>query len=369
MDAITSGCSDADLLARYLVREGATLKPEHLAAVAKAQAGAAAGTLSDQAKSDFYLAYSELAKLAAPVTAESLCACSDDCATNWKRWWWSAPRPVSLAERAVLKHHTWAAIALGTLLVVQVYWLVGSTLLSGLQDVSSPKPPATSAPQSQATPATNAQPRPTSSATKAGDDTDTDQYKAEMAKGVEQSRVNTHVWLLSVWSSVWKWFPDLYRPGPPKKDPAANPNDSAPPPENAGAKSNRQWELVIGTRFVLDILQTYVLPLLYGWVGAMAFVVRSLIAAIKNRTFRVELNVEYRLRVYLGLLAGLMIGWFLKPKAGSAQFGVADLAPAAIAFLAGYSVEILFSTMDRLVSGFVTAFGGSSIETPQKPKS
>jgi hypothetical protein len=373
MDTITSGCNDADSLAGYLIREGATLKPETLAAVAKAQAEAAAGKLSDQTKIDFYLAYSELAKLAAPVTAESLRACSEDCATDWKRWWWSDPKPVPLSERAVLKHHTWAAIALGTLLVVQVYWLIGSTLLSGLQDVSPPKPPPASTPHNQASPtpapAASGQSMPTPSATKTAEDTEMDQEKAEMAKGAEQSRVSTHVWFLSVWSSVWRWLPDLYRPGPPKKEPTANSADSAPPPETGGTKSNRQWELVIGTRFVLDILQTYVLPLLYGWVGSMAFVVRSLIAAIKNRTFRVELNTEYRLRVYLGLLAGLMIGWFLKPKAGSAQFGVADLTPAAIAFLAGYSVEILFSTMDRLVSGFVTAFGGSSIETPQKTRS
>ena len=100
----------------------------------------------------------------------------------------------------------------------------------------------------------------------------------------------------------------------------------------------------------------------------MAFVLRSLIVTVKKKSFRVELNVEYRLRVYLGLLAGLVIGWFLSSKGDARQVGVADLTPAAVSFLAGYSVEILFSTMDRIVSGFVSAFGGSTVDTPQTPR-
>ena len=137
---------------------------------------------------------------------------------------------------------------------------------------------------------------------------------------------------------------------------------------NKDLSGNHFWELYIGTKFVLQILQTYLLPLLYGWVGAMAFVLRSLIVTVKNRSFRVEVNVEYRLRVYLGLLAGLVIGWFLSSKGTGGQPAMADLTPAALSFVAGYSVEILFSTMDRIVSGFVAAFGGSTIETPQKTR-
>ncbi|MEY2584219.1 MAG: hypothetical protein QOD80_245, partial [Verrucomicrobiota bacterium] len=52
-------------------------------------------------------------------------------------------------------------------------------------------------------------------------------------------------------------------------------------------------------------------------------------------------------------------------KGSSGQFSVADLTPAAVSFLAGYSVEILFSTMDRIVAGFVAAVGGSTVQTPQ----
>ena len=335
--SLTPSCSDADLLVTYLMREGVTIKPEILAAIEQGQAADPTHSPAPDAKTNFLAAYSELAKLAAPVSAESLRASSDECGTLWKRWPWSIPRKVSQAERAVLRHHAWASIALALLLVVQIYWLIGATLISGIkrQDVhSGPDQPAATAQSS-----------PVPSSTKTEEAIPADPVE-------EQTREDTHVWLLSCWGIFWHWIPALYRHWFP----------------DTKLISNHFWELYIGTKFVLQILQTYVLPLLYGWVGAMAFVLRSLIVTVKKKSFRVELNVEYRLRVYLGLLAGLVIGWFLSSKGDARQVGVADLTPAAVSFLAGYSVEIMFSTMDRIVSGFVTAFGGSTVDTPQTPR-
>lgn len=335
--SLAPACSDAELLVTYLMREGIAIKPETLKAIEQGQATDPAHPLAADAKTNFFAAYSELAKLAAPVSAESLRACSDDCGTPWKRWPWSVPRRISQAERAVLRHHAWASLALALLLVVQIYWLIGATLISGVkrQDVHpAPDQPAAT---------TQASPTPAPTRT---------EEAAPVDPVEEQTRADTHLWLLSCWGMFWRWIPVLYRHFFP----------------DSNIQSNPGWELYIGTKFVLQILQTYVLPLLYGWVGAMAFVLRSLIVAVKKKTFRVELNVEYRLRVYLGLLAGLVIGWFLSSKGDAKQFGVADLTPAAVSFLAGYSVEIMFSTMDRIVSGFVTAFGGSTVDTPQTPK-
>ena len=335
--SLAPACSDAELLLAYLMQEGVTIKPETLAAIQQGQALDPTAPLTADTKTNFFAAYSELAKLAAPVSAESLRACSDDCGTPWKRWPWSIPRRISQAERAVLRHHTWASLALALLLIVQIYWLIGATLVSGIkrQDVHAPDQPA-------ATSQASAAPAPTNS------------EQAVPSDPVEEkTRENTHVWLLSCWGIFWRWIPVAYR--------HFFPDDKV--------TSNHFWELYIGTKFVLQILQTYVLPLLYGWVGAMAFVLRSLIVTVKKKSFRVELNVEYRLRVYLGLLAGLVIGWFLSSKGDARQVGVADLTPAAVSFLAGYSVEIMFATMDRIVSGFVTAFGGSTVETPQRPSS
>jgi len=98
------------------------------------------------------------------------------------------------------------------------------------------------------------------------------------------------------------------------------------------------------TRYVLHVLQRYILPLLYGLLGATAYVLRSLIDDIQNETYTGKSGTRYWVRTFLGALAGLMIG--IIPK------GTGDLStlpPMAISFLAGYNVEILFALMDRFI--------------------
>jgi uncharacterized membrane protein len=72
---------------------------------------------------------------------------------------------------------------------------------------------------------------------------------------------------------------------------------------------------------------------------------------INARTYREDSDTSYNLRIYLGILAGLAIGWFLSPNAKGGEGGVLQ---ALLAFLAGYSVELLFSAMDRLLDAFST---------------
>ncbi|PCI29520.1 MAG: hypothetical protein COB67_03960 [SAR324 cluster bacterium] len=108
---------------------------------------------------------------------------------------------------------------------------------------------------------------------------------------------------------------------------------------------NKLFLTGLTAEFVLLTLQQYLLPLLYGLLGAGTFVLRSLTDEVKNLTFCHESDIKYRLRLPLGALSGMTIGWFLTPE--DVSFG-GSAAPMALAFLAGYNVEILFSLMDKL---------------------
>jgi hypothetical protein len=98
---------------------------------------------------------------------------------------------------------------------------------------------------------------------------------------------------------------------------------------------------------ILNVLQSYILPLLYGLLGAFIFVLRDLLREIKSLTFTYDDEIRYRLRLPLGSLAGMIVGWFLKPE--EAGLG-ASLSPMALAFLMGYHVEILFAMMDKAIA-------------------
>jgi hypothetical protein len=109
------------------------------------------------------------------------------------------------------------------------------------------------------------------------------------------------------------------------------------------------------SRLEVEILNIYVLPLLYGFLGACTFVLRSLSLEVKAEIYSRRSDIRFYLRMLLGSIAGLSAAWFLASAgADSAEHKtVALLSPLALAFLAGYGVEIVFATMDRLIGAFV----------------
>jgi hypothetical protein len=120
-------------------------------------------------------------------------------------------------------------------------------------------------------------------------------------------------------------------------------------PDNPVPASLVLWEdsVVAQSKYFNDLLQQLILPPLYGCVGAMAFVLRNLSRLAKDRRYQKEYDTEWDLRIILGILAGLAIGWFFKPS-GANLTGINLASPYALAFVAGYSVDLLFTAMDRI---------------------
>jgi chemotaxis protein histidine kinase CheA len=110
-------------------------------------------------------------------------------------------------------------------------------------------------------------------------------------------------------------------------------------------ETSRQAQLA--TQFVLAILQSYLLPLLYGILGAGTFVLRSLSKEIEDETFSDEKGTKHLLRVSLGALAGILVGWFSFLIPNETTTFVGSISPFAIAFLVGYNIELFFALMDR----------------------
>ena len=110
-------------------------------------------------------------------------------------------------------------------------------------------------------------------------------------------------------------------------------------------EASRQAQLA--AQFVLAILQSYLLPLFYGILGAGTFVLRSLSKEIEEETFSEDKGTQHLLRVSLGALAGILVGWFSFLIPSETTTFVGSISPLAIAFLVGYNIEVFFSLMDR----------------------
>jgi hypothetical protein len=100
-------------------------------------------------------------------------------------------------------------------------------------------------------------------------------------------------------------------------------------------------------------LSGYILPFLYGALGAFAFLLRKLSDPVARLTYAHDTRVSYTLRLHVGALAGLAVGWFINSNSGNSGFGA--LSPLALAFAAGYASDLLFTALDKVVAAFSPA--------------
>ena len=103
---------------------------------------------------------------------------------------------------------------------------------------------------------------------------------------------------------------------------------------------------------IVGVLGAYILPILFGTIGAVAYVIRTISEQINTTTFSTNSPTRHIMRAALGGMAGLVVGLFgdLSSKL--------SLSPLAIAFLAGYGVEAVFSMFDGLIAKFKAAKTG-----------
>lgn len=119
------------------------------------------------------------------------------------------------------------------------------------------------------------------------------------------------------------------------------------------AQPGEQLKLVQveAARTVASRLNDVYLPLLLGWLGAHAFILRSMSKAITERSFASGSAFNHIVRTGLGALAGLASTWLLSSQAvGGTQW--ANLPVWALGFVAGYGIELVFAFMDRIIGAF-----------------
>jgi hypothetical protein len=99
------------------------------------------------------------------------------------------------------------------------------------------------------------------------------------------------------------------------------------------------------------ILGIYILPLLYGLIGGLTYVLRELRSDVRKYTLDKESTIKYILRIILGAVAGLSVGlfWGDIENAQVVGFTSISLSPMLLAFLAGYCVEHVLGFIDKII--------------------
>ena len=331
--------NDGQRLITYIARDGdSQLDPEITRVIIEAKHKVSNGKWCIEDENIFLLNYDKLAKIVYPVTIESIHAI-----IPLKH---NQNRVMTKAERAVAWYRRYTMFALLLLLISQIYWLFGNDLRGNLKEHLVDKESFIKV-QSD------------------GGITDGG-FNSDKLKYLDQ-QIDANYQLLSSWNKVWsfgghfqgslpKHYQDYY-----EFRRAIFERDKVDDLDGLVAldleKSKHELELfrlenLLSAEFVLKAFQGYILPLLYGLLGAFIFVLRSLLREIKSLTYTFDSEIRFRLRLTLGALGGMIIGWFLKPDDTNA---IASLSPMALAFLMGYNVDVLFSIMDRMIDNIKNA--------------
>jgi hypothetical protein len=111
-----------------------------------------------------------------------------------------------------------------------------------------------------------------------------------------------------------------------------------------------------------DLLQS-VLPWCYGGLGACAFLLRSAHAYIYGRSFDLRRKPEYTNRILLGAVSGGAVILFSDYLVSQEDTAV-HVGSAALGFIAGYSTDFLFNTVERVVGALFPKSERPKDQTP-----
>lgn len=154
-----------------------------------------------------------------------------------------------------------------------------------------------------------------------------------------RNRLQANYSMLDKWNDVWQWAlavpVDLLRAvGVPL----------APAGIEDGSSDYQHLADEQAAQSALQAISLYLLPMLYGLLGTTAFVLRRLGEQLEESTFTETAFFRYGLRMALGAVMGAIISLFYSPETTPTL--AASLPLIAAAFLAGYSVELVFAAFD-----------------------
>jgi hypothetical protein len=320
-------------LVAYAARSGTVLDDEDVANIVAAER--AGDALTPEQEKLFWISAASISKAVAPVTIESLQSSSAEGETQ-----------DSPAARAARKYRRRTIVTLFALLIFQIYWLVGAAVTGDLREIRTRLEKLQERydahyQEEEALDKNDANYVASKRKLDAARTALWNQIYVERVSGATNFEVLRN-WNIAKNLYLWSRTPSL----PATKDSVS---------ENFLWIFTKENVVELQTaQITLTAILKYILPILYGALGASAYIVRTLASEIKDSTYSLGSTIRYQLRFYLGAVAGLSIAWFTSdPKAAEASAGILQsLSPLALAFLAGYSVELLFSLLDRIVSAF-----------------
>ena len=343
---LKNAISEAQLLLAFASRHGHSLTEETVNIIVKS---GMQDEISEADETAFWKHFSILAAAVAPVSAESVRAIAS---VDGKR---------SQVQKTVRRFTITAVVALAVLVTLQAYWAVGALIISDMKSTQAQLKEvelsmrAGSTYSGNESPGQQQQPQQQQHPQRGGRNFTWLWEKALEGPSEElkfkKEDLEMYVAANYRWLELWSTIPNSLLGIDTIRVTENDPED---------AKRENIITFLQCATITMDILQKYILPLIYGFLGACVYVLRNLSSKIKAYAFLNASTINFHIRLCLGTLGGIAIVWFISPEKTTEP--IMSLSPLALAFLAGYSVELLFAVMDTVIN----AFTGNRTTSPKE---
>jgi len=339
-ELLKQALTDSEVILAYATENGLDINKDHIKTIVESKKLEESKQWTQSHEIDFWMAYKNVSKLIYPVTIDSLRA-AQEYTSKSKTWYkrinllWTG---LSLSHRSVRMYRFLTLISMLLMLMIQIYSLKGTTLLSTIQSCDS---------RIKQIELRLGELMQITSADKNNQTAMLEKERLENEMSELDKKKSSSITLLEPWVRfIGNFTGNNLRD---RKKGMALPSQQNVP-ISANESMDDKISIIQEAQNYVLILSLYVLPLLYGLLGGFAYVLRSLAVETKHRIFSKESNIKYTLRIHLGALAGLAIGLLWGDIEKQAFGFVQTLSPLALAFIAGYSVEFLFNGIDRIVT-------------------
>lgn len=332
-DPLKQAVEDVMLILSYAAERGISVPPEIAQKLVQAKFLEQSAAWTPESEAEFWTAYNAVSQIIRPVTIDSLRAATDTLQPTYflfRLLGIKTYRSASQARNAV-RRYTWMGLFWVVLmLVIQIYSLIGNTLMNNIASINQKITVLEDEiARLNMLSGENVILQITQNTTKIDDLSSDLQSSVELLSN----------WLTPINAIILR--DKYYKKDLLKEDKIRNLSEQ----ERISLMKKVQQV----AQYPLLIANLYILPLLYGLLGAFAFVLRKLTEDTRRMVYTKESDLKYVLRIHLGALAGLAVGLFFVPEDTSITLPV-SLSPLAVAFLTGYSVEFFFSALDRIIN-------------------
>jgi hypothetical protein len=334
---------EAGPLLRFAAEHVKNLDPEYSRVIAEAQAAAERNEWTPEIAQRFWSAFSKLCELIQPVTMDCLAASQRTEPGGWVRFGHSGKR--SVAERSSKRYLVALLVLLAIILPIQLYVWICTNLSKKIDDfIAADKARLVQLFEDHVrldAAIRDKEPDKWS----ADERTRAEKISADAASLHEDAtRIFIEARILARLSTLFTDrtdFTSSYAVSPKWHE------NYRIVVDRFNSIPVRIFKIQERANLVVGVLASFLLPVLFGTAGAVAYVIQAISDQIRTTTFGTNSPIRHVMRVALGALAGVVVGLF-----NGLSVQELSLSPLAIAFLAGYGVEAVFSMFDALVDKF-----------------